>query len=49
MKKIKVNTSKPYDKKRESDSINYIVCSEVGRTEMRKTAVSEFARLMEEV
>lgn len=36
------------DKKRESDNINYIVCPEIGKAEIRKTSVSEFNRLMEE-
>lgn len=35
------------DKKRESDSINYIVCREIGRAEIKKVTVSEFAELME--
>lgn len=36
------------DKKRESDNISYIVCHEIGKAEIRKSAVSEFGRLMEE-
>lgn len=36
------------DKKCESDNINYIVCEEIGRAEIRKTTVSEFNKLMED-
>ena len=35
------------DKKRESDSINYIICKTIGNAEIVKVAVPEFARLME--
>ena len=35
------------DKKCDSDSISYIVCKEIGCAEIRKTAISEFLRLME--
>ena len=37
------------DKKRETDSISYIVCEKIGKAEIRKTSVSDFGRLMEEV
>ncbi|MDE5556144.1 MAG: 3-dehydroquinate synthase [Ruminococcus sp.] len=36
------------DKKREYGSINYIVCQTVGKAEIRKSAVSEFERIMGE-
>lgn len=36
------------DKKRESDMINYIVCEEIGKAEIKKVTVSEFSRLMGE-
>jgi 3-dehydroquinate synthase len=36
------------DKKRESDSLNYIVCGTIGKAEIRKATISEFSRLMEE-
>lgn len=36
------------DKKCESANINYIVCEEIGKTEIRKSTISEFCRLMEE-
>ncbi|MCM1507196.1 MAG: 3-dehydroquinate synthase [Ruminococcus flavefaciens] len=36
------------DKKRESGNINYIVCGTVGKAEIRKTATSEFERIMGE-
>ncbi len=34
------------DKKRQSDNINYIVCEEVGKAEIRKSSFSEFCSLM---
>lgn len=37
------------DKKRVSDNLNYIVCPAVGKAEIRKTTVSDFGKLMEEV
>lgn len=37
------------DKKCETSNINYIVCAEIGKAEIRKTTVTEFGRLMEEV
>lgn len=36
------------DKKRESNNINYIVCSEIGKAEIIRTTVTEFERLMGE-
>ena len=36
------------DKKREYGSINYIVCQTVGKAEIRKSAVSEFEKMMGE-
>lgn len=35
------------DKKCESDNINYIICEEIGKAEVKKVTVSEFYRLME--
>lgn len=35
------------DKKCESGSINYIICNEIGRAEIKKVSVSEFEKLME--
>ncbi len=35
------------DKKRESGNINYIVCREIGKAEIRRVTVDEFNRLME--
>lgn len=35
------------DKKRESGSINYIICPETGKAEIKKVSVDEFERLME--
>lgn len=37
------------DKKRESDNLNYIVCPVIGKAEIRKTTVSEFGKMMEEL
>ncbi len=37
------------DKKRESGSISYIVCEKIGKADIRKTTVSEFGRMMEEL
>ena len=45
-----MNELLPYcskDKKRESDSISYIVCEEIGKAKIRKVTVSEFADIME--
>lgn len=36
------------DKKRESGSINYIVCPVIGKAEIKKVTVAEFNRIMEE-
>lgn len=36
------------DKKCESDNINYIVCEEIGKAQIRKSSLSEFRCLMEE-
>lgn len=36
------------DKKRESDNINYIVCQEIGKAQIRKNSVEEFNKFMEE-
>ena len=36
------------DKKRESDSISYIICERIGKAEIKKVTVSEFAELMGE-
>ena len=36
------------DKKRESDSISFIVCEEIGSAEIRKVSVNEFRNLMED-
>ena len=35
------------DKKRESNTLNYIVCNEIGKAEIVKTTVDGFAALME--
>lgn len=35
------------DKKCESDSINYIICSQIGKAEIKKVTVAEFEKLME--
>ena len=35
------------DKKRESGNINYIVCREIGKAEIKRVTVDEFNRLME--
>lgn len=37
------------DKKCESDSINYIVCREIGKADIVKTTIAEFSRLMLEI
>ena len=37
------------DKKRESNTLNYIVCNEIGKAEIVKTTVDGFAALMEVV
>lgn len=36
------------DKKRESGNINYIVCPEIGKAEIRKVTVAEFEKRMED-
>ena len=36
------------DKKRESGNINYIVCPEIGKAEIKKVTVAEFEKRMEE-
>lgn len=37
------------DKKCQSDSINYIVCEEIGVSQIRRSSFTEFCRLMEEI
>ena len=35
------------DKKRESDKINVVLCSDIGKSEIRKLSIPEFYKLME--